>query len=157
MTPRTVACQASLSYTINQTLLKFMLFESVILSNHHILCHPLFVLSSIFLRIRIIRVVSSAYLRLLIFLLVILIPACDSSSLTFHMMYSAQKLNKPGDNIQPWRTLLIWKQSVVPCPVLTVASQPAYRFLKRQVRWSGISISWIFYILLWPTQSKALA
>jgi len=34
-------------------------------------------------------VVSSVYLRLLIFLLAILIPACASSSLTFHMMYSA--------------------------------------------------------------------
>ena len=32
-------------------------------------------------------------------------------------------------------------QWVVPCPVLTVASWPAYRFLKRQVRWSGIPIS----------------
>jgi len=30
----------------------------------------------------------------------------------------------------------IWNQSVVPCPVPTVASWPAYRFLKRQVRWS---------------------
>ena len=29
----------------------------------------------------------------------------------------------------------------VPCPVLTVAPWPAYRFLRRQVRWSGISIS----------------
>ena len=48
-----------------------------------------------------IRVVSSAYLRLLIFLLAILIPACASSSPTFHMMYSAYKLNKQGDNIQP--------------------------------------------------------
>ena len=47
-----------------------------------------------------IRVVSSAYLRLLLFLLGILIPACDSSSLEFHMMYSAYKLNKQGDNIQ---------------------------------------------------------
>ena len=32
---------------------------------------------------------------------------------------------------------LIWNQSVVPCLVLTAASRPAYRFLKRQVRWSG--------------------
>ena len=48
-----------------------------------------------------IRVVSSAYLRLLISLLAILIPACASSSLAFHMMYSAYKLNKQGDNIQP--------------------------------------------------------
>src|SRR5574339_627571 len=39
------------------------------------------------------RVVSSAYLRLLIFLLAILIPACASSSSAFHMMYSAYKLN----------------------------------------------------------------
>ena len=48
-----------------------------------------------------IRLVSSAYLRLVIFLLAILIPACGSSSLTFHIMYSAYKLNKQGDNIQP--------------------------------------------------------
>ena len=88
-----------------------------------------------------IRVVSSAYLRLLIFLLAILIPACSSSSPAFLMMYSAYKLNKQGDNIQPWRTpFLIWDQSVVPCPVLTVASWPAYRLLKRKVRWSGIPI-----------------
>ena len=36
-----------------------------------------------------IRMISSAYLRLLIFLWAILIPACDSSSLAFHMVYSA--------------------------------------------------------------------
>ena len=40
----------------------------------------------------------------------------------------------------------------------TVTSWPAYRFLKRQVRWSGIPISFrIFHTLLWSTQSKALA
>ena len=48
-----------------------------------------------------IRVMSSAYLRILIFLPAILIPACASSSPEFHMMYSAYKLNKHGDNIQP--------------------------------------------------------
>ena len=48
-----------------------------------------------------IRVVSSAYLRLLIFLPAILIQACASSSPEFLMMYSAYKLNKQGDNIQP--------------------------------------------------------
>ena len=41
-----------------------------------------------------IRVVSSAYLRLLIFLLAILIPACTLSSPVFHMIYSSYKLNK---------------------------------------------------------------
>ena len=43
----------------------------------------------------------SAYLMLLIFLLAILIPSCASSSLAFYMRYSAYKLNKQGDNIQP--------------------------------------------------------
>ena len=85
---------------------------------------------------------SSAYLRLLIFLLAILIPACASSSPAFLMMYSAYKLNKQGDNIQPWRTSFpIWNQSFVPCLVLTVVSWPAYRFLRRQLRWSGTRIS----------------
>ena len=59
-----------------------------------------------------IRVVSSAYLRLLIFLPVILIPACASSSPEFLMMYSAYKLNKQVDNIQPmvnrWREFQYW-------------------------------------------------
>jgi len=72
----------------------------------------------------------------------ILIPACALSGLAFCMMFSAYKLYKQGDNIQPWHTLFpIWNQSVVPCPVLTVASWPAYRYLRRQVRWSGIPIS----------------
>ena len=97
-----------------------------------------------------IRVVSSAppLLRLLIFLLETLIPAYDSSSPAFLMMYSSYKLNKL------WRTpFTIWNQSVVSCPVLIVASWPAYRFLKRQIRWSGIPISFrIFYSLLWSTQ-----
>ena len=74
-----------------------------------------------------IRVVSSVYLRLLVFLPAILIPASVSSSPVFLMMYSAYKLNKQGDNIQPWRTPFpIWNQSVFPCPVLTIASWPAY-------------------------------
>ena len=128
---------------------------------------------------------EALYLRLLIFLPAILIPACASSSLAFSTMYSAYlekemaihsstlawkipwteepdrlqsmgsqrvghdwvtsvyftslhsayKLNKQGDKMQPWCTPFhIWNQSVVPCPVLTVASWPAYRFLKRKVR-----------------------
>ena len=58
-------------------------------------------------------------------------------------MYSAWKLNKQGENIQPWCTPFpIWNQSVVPCSVLTVVSWPAHRFLRRQVRWFGTPISW---------------
>ena len=39
------------------------------------------------------------------------------------------KLNKQGDNIQPFTPFPIWNQSVVSCPVLSVASWPTYRFL----------------------------
>ena len=89
-----------------------------------------------------ISVVSSSYLRLLIFLPAILIPICASSSPVFLMIYSAYKLNKQGDNIQPWHSPFpIWNQSIVPCPVLTVASWPAYRFLRRKVSWCSIPIS----------------
>ena len=72
----------------------------------------------------------------------------------FLMMYSAYKLNKLGDNIQRWRTPFpVWNQSALPCPVLTVVSWPAHRFLRMQVRWSGIPISWrIFHSLSWFTQ-----
>ena len=96
-----------------------------------------------------IRVVSSAYLRLLIFFLAILIPAGASSILAFPTMYSVCKLNKHGDNIQPWCT---------PCLVLTVPSWSALRFLRRQVGWPNNPISLrIFHSLLWSTQSKALS
>ena len=79
------------------------------------------------------------------------------------MMYSAYKLNKQADNIQPWHTLFpIMKQSIVPCSVLNVASWPAYRFLRWQVRWSGIPISFrifqfvvIHTVKVFGTVSKA--
>ena len=70
-----------------------------------------------------IRVMLSAYLRLLIFLPVILIPACASPSPAFLKMYSAYKFNKQGNNIQAWSNPSpIWNPSVDPCPILTVAS-----------------------------------
>ena len=63
---------------------------------------------------------SSAYLKLLIFLPVIFNPPCDSSSLAFHMMYSAYKLNKQGENIWLWwAPFPIWNQSIVSCPVMS--------------------------------------
>ena len=65
----------------------------------------------------------------------VLRPAWHFTWCTWHM------LNKQGDSIQLWCTsFLIWNQSVVPCPVLTVNFWSAYRFLRRQVRWSGIPI-----------------
>ena len=49
----TAACQASQSITNSQSLLKLMSIESVMPSNHPILCHPLFLLLSVFPSIRI--------------------------------------------------------------------------------------------------------
>ena len=63
-----------------------------------------------------IRVVSSAYLRLLIFLLAIFIPAWASFSLAFHMMYSTYKINKQGDDVQPWRIPFPILKESIPCP-----------------------------------------
>ena len=53
VTPWTAAHQASLSFTISQSLLKLMSIESVMPSNHLILCHPLLLLLSIFPGIRV--------------------------------------------------------------------------------------------------------
>ena len=53
MTPWTAARQASLSITNSRSLLKFMSIESVMPSNHLILCHPLIFLPSIFPNIRV--------------------------------------------------------------------------------------------------------
>ena len=52
-TPWTAACQASLSLTISWSLLKLMSIESVMPSNHLILCHPLLFLPSVFPSIRV--------------------------------------------------------------------------------------------------------
>ena len=51
-TPWTAACQASLSFTISRSLLKFMSIESMMPSNHLILCYPLLLLPSLFPSIR---------------------------------------------------------------------------------------------------------
>ena len=92
-----------------------------------------------------VRVVSSAYLKLLILVPAILIPACVSSNLAFHMMYSAYKLSKQGGNIQPWRTpFCIWNRPVVPCPALTLLPE----LHRRQVRWSGFPTSFCALSLL---------
>ena len=53
MTPWTAACQASLSITNYQSLLKLMSIKSVMASNHLILCCPLLLLPSIFPSIRV--------------------------------------------------------------------------------------------------------
>ena len=59
----TAACQASLSLTVSQRLLKLMCTESVMPSNHLILCHPLLLPPSIFPRIRVFSNESALRIR----------------------------------------------------------------------------------------------
>ena len=61
--PWTAACQASLSITNSQSLLKLMSMESVMPSNHLILCHPLLLLLSIFPSIRVFSNESVLHIR----------------------------------------------------------------------------------------------
>ena len=63
MTPWTAACQASLSITNSQSLLKLMSIESLMPSNHLILCHPLLLLLSIFSSIRVFSNESALHIR----------------------------------------------------------------------------------------------
>ena len=56
-------------------------------------------------------------------LIVQVIPACDSCNPAFLMIFSAYKLNKQGDSMQPCHTPFpSLNQPIVPCPVLTVDS-----------------------------------
>ena len=63
VTPWTAACQASLSFTISWSLLKFMSIESVMPSNHLISCCPLLLLPSIFPSITVFSSDSSLHIR----------------------------------------------------------------------------------------------
>ena len=63
VTPWTTACQASLSFTVSLSLLKHMSIESMMPSNHLILCHPLLLLSSIFPSIRVFSNESALHIR----------------------------------------------------------------------------------------------
>ena len=63
VTPWTVAGQASLSFTISQSLFKLMSIEPMILSNHLILCHPLLLLPSIFPNIKVFSNESAVCIR----------------------------------------------------------------------------------------------
>ena len=91
-----------------------------------------------------IRVVSSVYLRLLILLPEILIPASASFSPAFHMMYSAHKLNKQGDNIQPW---CMYSFSYLE-PVCCSMSSSSYCFLTYiQISHEADKVVWYSHLL----------
>ena len=63
VTPWVIDHQAPKSSTVSQSLLKFMSIELVMLSSHFILCHPLFLLPSIFPNIRVFFTESSLHIK----------------------------------------------------------------------------------------------
>ena len=63
VTPSTAACQASLSFTVSQHLLKLMSIESMMPPNHLVLCHSLLLLPSIFPSIRVFSNELALYIR----------------------------------------------------------------------------------------------
>ena len=63
VTSWTASRQASLSFTVSQSLLKLMSIKSVMPSNHLILCRPLLLLTSIFPRIRVFSNESVLHIR----------------------------------------------------------------------------------------------
>ena len=63
MIPWTTACQASLSIANSRSLLQFISIESVMPSNHLILCHPLLLLPSIFPSVRVFSNESALHIR----------------------------------------------------------------------------------------------
>ena len=74
--------------------------------------------------------------------------ATHSSVLAWRIPGTGDPGGLPSMGLHSWTWLKwlsssfpIWNQSVVPFPVLTVASWPVNRFLRRQVGWSGIPIS----------------
>ena len=98
-----------------------------------------------------IRVVSSAYL-MLIFLLPILIPTCDSSSPPFYKTYSAYKLNQQGDNIVLMYSFPNFEQ--VHC---SISSSNSCFLTCIQASQEKSNVVWYFYqfsSLLLSTQSK---
>ena len=86
MTPWTAAHQASLSTTNSRSLLKFMSIESVMPSNHLILCHPLLLLPSIFPSIRVFSSESVLHIRRPKYCGFSISPSNDYSGMIFFRM-----------------------------------------------------------------------
>ena len=80
-TPWTAAHQASLSFTISQSLLKLMPIESVMPSNHPVLCCPLLLLPSIFPSIRVFSNKSVLHIRWLKYCSFSISPCSEYSEL----------------------------------------------------------------------------
>ena len=159
---QTTARQAFLSFTISQSLLKLMSIESVILSNHLILCNPLLLLPSIFPSIRgfsnelTLQIRQTKYQSFSSSIS----PSNEYSGLIsfriywFHLFAVLGTLRCLQYSLDVLTPFPILNQFIVSCLFVTVDSCTAYRFLRRQVSWSSTLISLrVFHSLLWSTQS----
>ena len=164
-TPWITACQASLSITNSRSSLRLTSIESVMWSSHLILCHPLLLLPPIPPSIRVFSNESTLHLRwpkYWSFSFSIIpskeIPRLISLEWTGWISLQSKGLSRVFSNTTVQKHQIRSVDYHFSVNILTVASWPAYRFLKRQVRSSGIRISFrIFHSLLSSTQSKALA
>ena len=96
--------------------------------------------------------VSSAYLRLLIFLPVILIPACNSSSLARHLMCSVYKLNKQGDR----NSLVAHKFNLCTCWIVAMKNKLLFHFYLLTLQLDSILLEYTAPFLFLPEQSVLL-
>ena len=159
-TPWTAACQASLTTTNSRSLLKLISIESVMPSNHLIFCHPLLP-PSIFTSIRVFSNESDLCIRWPKYwsFSFCISPSSEYSGLIsfrvdpldlFAVQETARNVNIKAKNIKfqimhiKINVSRFLKKSFLSdhCFLIT------YRFLRRQVRWSSIPISKIFYSLL---------
>ena len=92
MTQWTTAHHASLSFTVSSSLLRFMSIESVMLSNHLILCRPLIFLLSIFPSIRVFSSESALHIRWPKYWSFSISPSNEYSQISFNPEYSLLKL-----------------------------------------------------------------
>ena len=144
-TPWTAACQASLSFTISWSLLKLMSIESVMPSNHLVFCHPLPLLPSVFLRIRVFSNVLALcitwpkYWR--IFMLSLFSHSVVSNSLRSHGLQHARLLclsPSPGvcSNSCP---LSQWCH-----PTISSSVAPVSSYLQSFPASGSFPVSWLF-------------
>ena len=135
MTPWTAANQASLSFTISHSLFKLMSTESVMPSNHLILCHPILLLPSIFPSIR----------------------GFSSKSHQWPLHISGQTIGAPAlvlpMNIQGWFSLgLIY--------LISLLSRGLWRVFSSATLWKHLQYSAFFMVQLshpYMTPGKTIA
>ena len=94
-TPRTAACQSSLSFTVSQSLLKLMSIEMP--SNHLTLCHPLLFMPSIFPSIRVFSNESALHIRVPKYWNFSISPSNEYSGLiSFRITPQFKSINSPA-------------------------------------------------------------